>query len=255
MMPAALPLPPESLRIWVGPFSDAELFARSGEETAAEIATLCGLAPGARVLDVGCGCRRLSRALAGYLSSEGRYEGFDVAQELIDWCKQQLEPRLPNFHFAFANVRTRDCNPDGAVAGTAFRFPFADNTFDLAVVSSVFTHMLPDEIENYMAQLSRVLKPDGHCFMSVFLFDREAEAAVAKGSTIFDFRHAIGLCLTFDREHPDEGIACRRQWFFELIERNGFRIDVVQPGHWREVRSYQVSQDYVVARKRILRAS
>jgi hypothetical protein len=37
-----LPVPPESLRIWVGPFSDAELFVRSGEQTLNEIVDLCG---------------------------------------------------------------------------------------------------------------------------------------------------------------------------------------------------------------------
>jgi predicted RNA methylase len=110
-MPVPLPLPPENLRIWVGPFSDAELFTRSGEEMIAEIVTLCGLTPNAQVLDVGCGCRRLSRALSGHLGSEGRYEGFDVAPVLIDWCKQQLEPLLPNFHFSFVDVRTPDRNP------------------------------------------------------------------------------------------------------------------------------------------------
>jgi ubiquinone/menaquinone biosynthesis C-methylase UbiE len=246
-----LPIPPESLRIQVGPFSDAELFARSGEEMVAEIVSLCGVTPNAHVLDVGCGCGRLARALPGYLSSEGRYEGFDIAQVLIEWCKQRLEPQLPNFHFSLADVRIRDRNPEGVIAPTAFRFPFPDNTFDLAIVSSVFTHMLPDEIENYTAQLSRVLKPDGLCFMSAFLFDSEAEVAVAKGSTIFDFRHPIGPCLTFDRERPDEGVACRQQWFLKLIERSGLRIDVVRPGNWRRVRSYQVSQDYVVARKPI----
>ncbi len=180
---------------------------------------------------------------------------FDVAPILIDWCKQQLEPLLANFHFLVVDVRTPDRNPEGAVAPAASRFPFADNTFDLAPVSSVFTHMLPDEITNYVAELSRVLKPDGSCFLSVFLFDGEAELAVAEGSTIFDFRHAIGPCFTFEPEHPDEGIACQKQWFLELVERNGFRIDVVQAENWRRVRSYQVSQDYVVARKHVIRSS
>jgi hypothetical protein len=86
--------------------------------------------------------------------------------------------------------------------------------------------------------------------MSVFLFDGEAETAVASGSTIFDFRYPLGPCFTFDRERPEEGIACGKQWFLELIERNGFRVDVVQSGNWRRARSHHISQDYVVVRKR-----
>ncbi len=250
-MSKPLPIPPENLRIWVGPFSDAELFARSGEEMAAEIATLCGLAPDASVLDVGCSCGRLSRALAGYLSCKGRYEGFDTALALIEWCRQQLEPQLPNFHFSFADVRSGHRNPESLVAASTFHFPFDDNTIDLAIVSSVFTHMVPDEIEHYVAQVFRVLKANGRCFISVFLFDSEAETAVATGSTIFDFRHPIGPCLTFDRERPDEGLAARKEWFLKLLERSGFQIDLVRPGNWRRVRSYQISQDHIVARKRI----
>jgi SAM-dependent methyltransferase len=249
MSAVELPVPPESLRVWVGPFSDAELFVRSGEEMVAEIISLCGLSPGAQVLEVGCGCGRLSRAFARYLNSEGRYEGFDVARLLIKWCQQQLEPRLPNFRFSLADVRAGGHNPEGAVSGAAVRFPFSDSVFDLVVVCSVFTHMLPDAIENYLAQIFRVLKGNERCFMSVFLFDGEAETAVASGSTIFDFRYPLGPCLTFDRERPEEGIACRKQWFLELIERNGFHVDVMQLGNWRKVRSHQISQDYVVVRK------
>jgi SAM-dependent methyltransferase len=247
-----LPVPPESLRIWVGPFSDVELFVRSGEQTLNEIVGLCGLPADSRVLEIGCGCGRLSRAFAGYLSPEGRYEGFDVAHVLIEWCRQQLEPQLPNFRFSWADVRAGGHNPEGVMSGAAFRFPFSDNRFDLAVACSVFTHMLPDEIENYVAEVYRALKTGGRCFMSVFLFDVEAETAVATGSTIFDFRHPIGPCLTFDRESPEEGIACRKDWFLELIEANGFRVDAVLDGNWRRIRSHQISQDYVVARKHVL---
>ncbi|MGD0024622.1 MAG: class I SAM-dependent methyltransferase [Xanthobacteraceae bacterium] len=246
-----LPVPPETLRVWVAPFSDADLFVRSGEEMVTQIKALCGLPPNAQVLEIGCGCGRLSRAFARYLNSEGRYEGFDVAPVLIKWCQQQLEPRLSNFRFLSTDVRAGGHNPGGAVSGAAFRFPYHDSSFDLAVVSSVFTHMLPDEIENYVAQIFRVLKPNGCCFISIFLFDSEAEMAVASGSTIFDFRYPLGPCLTFDSEHPAEGVACRKQWFLGLIERNGFHLEVVQLGNWRAIRSHQISQDYVVVRKRV----
>jgi SAM-dependent methyltransferase len=252
MATLALPVPPESLRIWVGPFSNAELFVRSGEQTLNEIVDLCDLPADSRVLEMGCGCGRLSRAFAEYLSPEGRCEGFDVARVLIEWCRQQLEPQLPNFRFSWADVRAGGRNPEGAISGAAFRFPVSDGSFDLAVACSVFTHMLPDEIETYVAEVFRVLKTGGRCFMSVFLFDGEAESAVATGSTIFDFRHPIGPCLTFDRERPEEGIACRKDWFLELIEANGFRVVAVQGGNWRRIRSHQISQDYVVARKHVL---
>lgn len=245
-----LPLPPEHLRIWVGPFSDAQLFARSGEEMAAEIVRLCAVSPYAQVLEVGCGCGRLSRAFAAYLSSEGRYEGFDVARPHIDWCKRQLQPLAPNFNFSHVDVHAGGHNPKGAISGTAFHFPFADGIFDAAIVSSVFTHMLPDEIGNYASEISRVLKPGGRCFISLFLFDGEAEEAVAKGTTIFDFCHPIGPCLAFDHERPSEGIACRKQWFVDVLDRSGFDIDTVELGNWRKVRSHKIKQDYIVARKR-----
>jgi SAM-dependent methyltransferase len=244
-----LPLPQETLRILVGPFSDPALFERGGDEQAADIAALCGVAPDAQVLDVGCGCGRLARALARYLGPAGRYEGFDLARELVAWCKQNLEPRLPNFRFSFADIHSRDRNPSGTVAAAGFRFPFAADTFDLAVLTSVFTHMMPDEIENYVGELARVLKPGGRGFISVFLFDREAEAAVASGSTIFDFRHPIGPCLTFNRDAPDDGIACRTEWFLALVRRHGLRVAQIRRGNRRDVRSYEIHQDYVVVRK------
>jgi len=249
MGPVVLPLPPENLRIWVGPFSDADLFVRSGDEMVAQIIDLCKLAADAQVLDAGCGCGRLSQALAKYLTPSGRYEAFDVAKPLLDWCKENLEPILPNVHFSYANVKAGGHNPEGAVAASAFRFPYADHKFDLAIFSSIFTHMLPAETEAYIAEASRVLKSGGRCFITAFLFDSDAKTAVAKGSTIFDFKYPIGPCVTFDPERPHEGVACRKEWLIDQLARHGLEIELIQLGNWRRVRSYKVSQDFVVARK------
>ena len=249
-MPAPLPIPPENLRIWVGPFADAEVFRDSGVRNVRSIVELCALQPDARVLEVGCGCGRIAAALAPHLSAAGSYEGFDVAAPLVDWCRMELATRLPNFRFHFAgDVRAPGYNPSGTIWPAHFEFPYPAASFDLVILSSVLTHMLPDAIDNYIRQTARVLRPGGSAFMSVFLFDAAAATAVRNGTTIFDFRHAVGPCLTFDREHPEEGIACEEAWFASVIANAGLRIAEVQRGDWRAVRSYAITQDYVVAKR------
>ena len=151
-----LPLPPENLRVWVGPFADADLFRESGEETVRSIISLCGLKSNARVVDIGCGCGRVAAALAAYLSDKGRYDGFDVAAPLINWCRVELEPRLPQFHFCLADdVFAGGQNPAGHKDAAMFVFPYANDRFDLAILCSVLTHILPDAIENYTRRWRR----------------------------------------------------------------------------------------------------
>ncbi len=250
MNAAKLPLPPKTLRIRVGPFSDPGLFEQSGQDMVRRIIRLCRLSPGSRILEVGCGCGRLARPFASYLSRAGSYEGFDVAHALVDWCKQHLEPLLPNFHFLLADVHAPGYNQTGAVAASAYRFPFAADEFDTAVLSSVFTHMLADEIENYIAQLGRVLKPDARIFMTALLFDDEAVRAVAQGATAFDFRHPVGPCMAFDRDRPREGVACPQAWLAQVLGRHGLQIASVRRGNWRQIRSCEVSHDTILATKR-----
>jgi len=215
---------------------------------AAEIIDLCEIRPDASVLEVGCGCGRLSRAFGEYLNPLGSYDGLDVSADMIAWCERHL--RLPNSRFTWVDVHSPDQNPRGSIKGAALSFPYEDYKFDAAIVSSVFTHLEPGEIERYISELVRVLKPASRCFITAFLIDEEAEAAVASGATIFDFRYPIGPCLTFDREHPEAGIACKKHWLLGLLDRSRLEVNLIRNGTWRFVRSYEVFQDYVVTTKR-----
>jgi SAM-dependent methyltransferase len=245
-----LPIPPEELRVWVGPFGDPELYQASGNRNLRSIIEHCGLEPHAQVLEVGCGCGRIATALASYLTDSGGYDGFDVAAPLINWCREELQPRLPRFRFHLADeVHAPGHNPSGTRSAAEFKFPYPGGRFDLVILSSVLTHILPEAIENYLRESARVLRPGAPAFISVFLFDEAAAHAVNSQTTIFDFRHRIGPCLTFDPVHPEEGIACDEAWFLEEVNRAGLRLSTVRRGDWREVRSYLITQDYIVATK------
>ena len=54
---------------------------------------------------------------------QGRYEGIDVVPRGIEWCRQAITPRYPNFRFQVADLYNRHYNPAGrfSAASTASR--------------------------------------------------------------------------------------------------------------------------------------
>ena len=89
-------------------------FVGIGDEFLSHLVALCGLRAEDRVLDVGCGIGRLARPLAGYLSIDGAYAGFDVNAAGIRWCTQRYG-HFPQFSFAHADVRNARYNPGVAL--------------------------------------------------------------------------------------------------------------------------------------------
>jgi len=153
-------------------------FEAIGKEFLGYFITLGGLTPDDAVLDVGSGIGRMAIPLASYLSKRGRYEGFDIVPEGVRWCQQHLTPRYPRFRFQVADVRNQLYNPKVTASATDYRFPFDDGTFDFCFCTSIFTHLLPDEVSHYLAEISRVLRPGGRCLATFFLAQDGACAGV-----------------------------------------------------------------------------
>ena len=72
-----------------------------------------GLRPDDRVLDVGCGIGRMAVPLTSFLSSKGRYEGFEIVREGVAWCQKNISARFPNFVFRHADIRNNAYNAKG----------------------------------------------------------------------------------------------------------------------------------------------
>jgi hypothetical protein len=57
--------------------------------------------------------RRVALPLTGYLNDVGRYAGFDISQEAIAWCKENISRSHPNFDFIVADIHRALYNPKG----------------------------------------------------------------------------------------------------------------------------------------------
>lgn len=93
-----------------------------------------------RILDMGCGCGRVIRHMPALTDAE--LYGVDYNPRLVKWCANNL-----------AGVFTRNhVTPPLA---------FADDTFDMAYLLSVFTHLRPETQELWLDELRRVIRPGG----------------------------------------------------------------------------------------------
>src|SRR5262249_53101848 len=140
---------------------DIAQFDAIGREFLGYFIEHCGLQSHYSVLDIGCGIGRMARCLAGVLGGSGSYDVFDAVGWQIAWCQRNITPILPNFRFHHFDLANSTYNPGGTIDPESFRFPFAESSFDLVVATSVFTHMLPQALEHYLAEIARVLRKGG----------------------------------------------------------------------------------------------
>lgn len=111
------------------------------------IRALLALRPGERVLDVGSGPGMLAREMAEEVGERGRVTGVDLAQSMLDIAGARCAG-LPSVSFE---------------RGDAKALPFADGTFDAAVVAQVYEYV--DDIPAALRELRRVLAPGGRALV------------------------------------------------------------------------------------------
>jgi len=222
--------PPRSLRrISTDPDND---YRATGREFVALLTRECGLRADAAVLDVGCGVGRIAVGLTEYLGAAGRYDGFDIVPAEIEWCRRQITPRFPQFRFHVADVRNDAYNPAGATPASQYRFPFPDRSFDIAIVASVFTHVLTPDLDNYLRELARVLVPGGRAVASFYLLNDTTRGHIAAGRSAFQFTKPIGDAMVNDADRPSWAVAHDEGRVRATLAANRLEILKWYPGRW-----------------------
>ena len=223
-------------------------FEATGDEFLAYFTGLGRLKPSYRVLEVGCGIGRMARPLTKYLTS-GSYDGIDIVPKGIRWCQRNISPRFANFHFQLADVYNSMYNPSGHFKPAEYQFPFADNQFDFTLLTSVFTHMLTRDVEHYLREIARTLRPGGRCLATFFLLNDESRSLLKGGHSSLNFRIAREGCYIDDDCVPEHAVAFSEEYILALYSRLGLELETVNAGAWPGRSEYLSYQDITVARK------
>lgn len=211
-------------------------FRAVGAEFLGHFIRLGGLRPEHRVLDIGCGIGRMAVPLTQYLDVEkGRYSGLDPVEGGIAWCRRFITPAYPNFTFQRLDIAHKLYNPQGKISGEALKLPYADRQFDFAIMTSVVTHLPPDEVLVYLSEVARLLKPGGRLFMTAFVVDDSASAnASGKRDHRLGFvREGNGPCWFVPDMPPLAAIGFDDGFLDQALEKAGLAIAIKSLGHWR----------------------
>jgi cyclopropane fatty-acyl-phospholipid synthase-like methyltransferase len=203
-------------RAYVGPPGDYDLVAAMSFG----LLTVLGLRQHHRVLDIGCGSLRVGRLLIPYLN-RGGYTGIEPHAWLVEegarseTGHEQLE--LKQARFVYAD------NADELVdAGASFHF---------ALAQSIFSHCGPDLLDQWLAQVSRLLEPDGALIATYLPSEDDTQergwiypdCVSYRPATIAEHAGRHGLqALDLDWRHP------RQRWV--LMARPGFDMEAISGG-------------------------
>ena len=184
------------------------------------------------VVDIGCGCGRYAHPLRDYrFKSErfsGKYIGIDIDEEMLKWCSRNYDSE--RFSFYRSNHGSKAYR--GAEGGNAhYRIPVADERADFVFSTSLFTHLLEEQLTNYCQETFRILKPGGHMAMACFSLDHPPPTYGDRHT----FRHQIGNSFVESLEVPEAAVAYREEFLFAVARQAGFHAPQMEAasGDWQ----------------------
>ena len=242
-------LPPLDLR-----FVGEGDFVRIGQAYVEHFINYCKLKPNERVLDVGCGIGRIALPLTKFISEDGCYFGFDIVKKGIDWCQNNISTKFPNFNFEHFDVYNKEYNKNGKQKASDFKFPYKNKYFDFVVATSLFTHLLPNDAQQYLEEISRVLKKNGRCFVTIYLLNEKSLKLMSKSLSSINFQYHMGKFRTFDKNNPESGLAYEEDFILDLFKES--KLNIQKPIHYgvwcnkEDLAPNKTDQDIIIVKRK-----
>jgi ubiquinone/menaquinone biosynthesis C-methylase UbiE len=139
------------LEVWI---ADAFVLRGRLRELRRRVLDLAAVGDGQSLLDVGCGTGTLALEAAAHLGPAGRVAGIDPAPRQV--ARAQAKARRKGMLIDFQ-------------VGSIDALPFPDASFD-AVTSTLVMHHLPADLKQRgLAEILRVLRPEGRLVVADFI--------------------------------------------------------------------------------------
>jgi len=206
--------------------------------------------PHHHILDIGSGVGRMAIPFLDYFSTEGGYQGFDIDQRGVRWCHNNLTKTHPHFQFQYVDLFNKYYNKKGALIPSEFSFPYESNRFDFAFATSVFTHLLTEDAEHYLEEISRVLKPGGRALVTFFVIDEFAQVQIEQKKSTCDLKYKLDEhSLYSHRNVPEAEIGYTLTWLQANLKKAGLHLNKIHYGSWSGRENPLSYQDVVLVRK------
>ena len=173
------------------------------------------------VVEIGCGCGRTLQHLHNTLEFSGTFTGIDIDQEMLDWCQKSFS--RPGFRFIKSphlnssySERTLAEFSENSTPATRWRVPLDDNSTDFVYSCSLLTHLLEEDVTNYLQESCRILRPASPMRMSFFCVDW-----VEKGGR-WNFTHKMGGAYVESLRVPEAAVAYRHEDILRMCKEAGF---------------------------------
>lgn len=235
---------------------DVAGYIKRADEQVRLCAELAGLNSNTDILDIGCGDGRFPSALVPILK-EGTYTTFEVQRRYVDYLTRTIGKKRPNFTFIHADLRHSYYNPNGSWPTEQFEFPFDSDRFDIVYLNSIFSHFVPVEIDHYLNEIQRVLKPGGIAWATYHIADAEALELDRQGKSAETLRLGRERLLNFefknhwtrDQDVQEKVVAVDENWLMNSYAASGLEVSRIIRGSWcgRPGPNYGLQQDLVLA--------
>ncbi|OPY24348.1 MAG: arsenite S-adenosylmethyltransferase [Methanobacterium sp. PtaU1.Bin242] len=117
--------------------------------SAEKVLSTAGLKSGDNFLDAGCGDGFISITASSIVGDNGKVHAVDVYPESIEKVKEEISKKGIE-------------NMEAIVVDLTSKIPVDDDSIDLCVMANVLHGFVEnDEVREVMAEISRVIKPDG----------------------------------------------------------------------------------------------